>query len=107
MPLHSPQASNAFAASGAPVDSIRTYLSTTHSTPHQALSWEPKIRENRQFHNTLTVRNLPRVFMGSTMTWTEPCRHGGGGLGAGSVPKAQNDLPLRHSYRLTCALQCC
>jgi hypothetical protein len=67
VPLHSPQASKAFAASGAPVASILTYLNATHSTPHQALSWEPKIRENRQFHNTLSVRDLPRVFMGSTI----------------------------------------
>jgi hypothetical protein len=37
--------------------------------------WEPKIHENCQFHNTLTVRNLPRVFMGSTRTrtiWLRP-----------------------------------
>ena len=30
---------------------------------------EFKIYENCQFHNTLTVRNLPRVFMGSTNIW--------------------------------------
>src|SRR5262245_863664 len=40
------------------------------STLYQAFSWEPKFHENRQFHNTLTVRDLPRVFMGSTTTST-------------------------------------
>src|SRR5215469_15499688 len=35
------------------------------STLYQAFSWEPKFHENRQFHNTLTVRTLLRVFMGS------------------------------------------
>src|SRR4029077_20243472 len=35
------------------------------STPYQALLGSPKSTKNCQFHNTLTVRDMLRVFMGS------------------------------------------
>jgi hypothetical protein len=56
VPLHSPQSSKAFAPPANPLSQYRLISAPTHSTPHRALSWEPKIRENCQFHNTLTVR---------------------------------------------------
>jgi hypothetical protein len=65
VPLHfirqSPD-SKTFCASGAPAVPILTYL---RGAPQ---FWEPKIHQNCQFHNTLSLRNLLRMFMGSTIS---------------------------------------